>query len=363
MAERNPFTPAFGTVPPIMAGRDRLLSELHDAFGQGVGDPNLSSILVGARGTGKTACLTRLCEDASDVGWVSASSSAIPGLLDDILQQAQLASAQLVKPRPQRQLTGLNVGPLGASWDMGDEERGNWRTRMAALLERLNARDVGLIITVDEVDASLSELITLAVVYQHFVRERRKVALLMAGLPSHVHALLNDKSVSFLRRAHRHLLGTIADADVRDALKRTVASGGKTIDEEALGICVEATGGFPYMLQLVGYRSWQSALGKAEVGKDDARAGIRAAQEDFREHVLAPAYRELSAVDLRFAKAMLPDKAESRLADIARRMGVTSRYASKYRGRLVVTGIVEELSRGVLRFAIPGFRKYLQEMG
>ena len=363
MAERNPFTPAFGTVPPIMAGRDRLLAELHAALEQGVGDPNLSSILVGARDTGKTACLTRLCEDASDVGWVSASSSAIPGLLDDILQQAQRASAQLVRPKPQRQLTGLSVGPLGASWDMGDEERGNWRTRMSALLEGLNARDVGLLITVDEVDASLSELITMAVVYQHFVRERRKVALLMAGLPSHVHALLNDKSVSFLRRAQRHPLGTIADADVRDALKRTVASGGKTIDEEALGICVEATGGFPYMLQLVGYRSWQSALGKAEVGKDDARAGIRAAQEDFREHVLAPAYRELSAVDLRFAKAMLPDKAESRLADIARRMGVTSRYASKYRGRLVAAGIVEELSRGVLRFAIPGFRKYLQEMG
>ena len=125
MAERNPFTPAFGTVPPIMAGRDRLLAELHAALEQGVGDPNLSSILVGARGTGKTACLTRLCEDASDVGWVSASSSAIPGLLDDILQQAQRASAQLVRPKPQRQLTGLSVGPLGASWDMGDEERGN----------------------------------------------------------------------------------------------------------------------------------------------------------------------------------------------------------------------------------------------
>ena len=80
MAERNPFTPAFGTVPPIMADRDRLLAELHAALEQGVGDPNLSSILVGARGTGKTACLTRLCEDASDAGWVSASSSAIPGL-------------------------------------------------------------------------------------------------------------------------------------------------------------------------------------------------------------------------------------------------------------------------------------------
>jgi hypothetical protein len=43
-------------------------------------------------------------------------------------------------------------------------------------------------------------------VFQHFVWERREVALLLAGLPQQVSALLRDKQVSFLRRAFQHRL-------------------------------------------------------------------------------------------------------------------------------------------------------------
>lgn len=49
-------------------------------------------------------------------------------------------------------------------------------------------------ITVDEIDASLDEMTKLVTVYQHFVREDRKVALLMAGLPYRVSSLLSGKS-------------------------------------------------------------------------------------------------------------------------------------------------------------------------
>lgn len=69
---------------------------------------------------------------------------------------------------------------------MGEDavEQPNWRMRMSAILEGLNASDVGLLITVDEVRADLDELIQLVSVHQHFIREGRKVALLLAGLPA-----------------------------------------------------------------------------------------------------------------------------------------------------------------------------------
>jgi hypothetical protein len=44
--DRNLFTLAFETIPTILAGRDTLLHEMHQALLQGTGDPNLSSILV-----------------------------------------------------------------------------------------------------------------------------------------------------------------------------------------------------------------------------------------------------------------------------------------------------------------------------
>lgn len=65
---RNPFTPTFGMVPPFLAGRDRLLREMTRAFEDGPGNPNLSTILVGARGTGKTTLLSRIGDVARSHG-------------------------------------------------------------------------------------------------------------------------------------------------------------------------------------------------------------------------------------------------------------------------------------------------------
>lgn len=359
MAERNPFTPAFGTVPSILAGRTQLLDEMAQAFLNGPGDPNLSSILVGARGTGKTVCLSCICEQAEQEGWISVSTSAIPGMLEDIYEQTLMAGREFLPTQQRRQLTSVSAGPASASWESVAADRCNWRTRMSALLDNLAEREVGLLVTVDEADPSLDEMVTLATVYQHFIREQRGVALVMAGLPSNVDALVSNKSVSFLRRAQRHKLGLIPTPDVYDAVRRTVESAGKTIQDDALAECARAIDGFPYMLQLVGYRCWQAANDTNAITLDDAQRGIAAAKQDFEEHVIASTYRELSGVDIKFLSAMTVDKGESRLAEVARRMGVTSSYASKYRARLCAAGVIEEVARGVVRFSIPGFREYV----
>ena len=359
MSQPNPFTPAFGTAPAILAGRDTLLQEMHDALEQGRGNPNLSSILIGARGTGKTVCLSYISENAEENGWVAVSTSAIPGMLEDLYEQVLRKARGFIKTHEGVRLTSLGIGPVSAGWERGGRQAGNWRTRMSDVLDDLGDRDVGLLMTIDEVDASLDEMIALASVYQHFVREGRKVALVMAGLPGNVSALLSNKSVSFLRRAQQHRLARISDADVADAMRRTIESAGKAIDERALSACIEAVDGFPYMLQLVGFRSWQAAQGDARISLAAARHGIAGARRDFESHVLASTYRELSPTDLLFVEAMLPDKRESRLADIARRMGVTSRYASSYRARLQSAGVIDELARGIVCFSLPGFADYV----
>ena len=58
--QTNPFTPMFGKVPAYMAGRELLIDEMVQAFELPDSNPNLCSIFVGARGTGKTALLTYL---------------------------------------------------------------------------------------------------------------------------------------------------------------------------------------------------------------------------------------------------------------------------------------------------------------
>lgn len=49
MQQKNPFTPSFGIVPEYLAGRDSMLLEMANAFRNGVGDPNLATVVIGAR--------------------------------------------------------------------------------------------------------------------------------------------------------------------------------------------------------------------------------------------------------------------------------------------------------------------------
>ncbi|HIY50516.1 MAG TPA: hypothetical protein IAA43_01050 [Candidatus Olsenella avicola] len=82
----------------------------------------------------------------------------------------------------------------------------NWRTRMNRLFKSLEKYDIGLLITIDEIRVTLDEMIAFASTYQLFVREGKRVGLLMAGLLQQVSALLRDESVSFLRRCVQHHL-------------------------------------------------------------------------------------------------------------------------------------------------------------
>lgn len=362
-SERNPFTPTFGTVPPVMAGREGLLARMRDAFENGPGDPNLSTVIVGARGTGKTALLSCIADEAQQAGWVAVDVVAASGMLEDILQRAAESASEFIPPDSGRRITGIDLAQvIGIQWENGKPVEANWRTRMNALFSTLSAHDVGLLITVDEVKATVDEMLQLASTYQLFVREGKKVALVMAGLPKHVSSLVGDDSVSFLRRARRCYLGRIGTAEVKAAFAKTVESAGKSIGDDALRAAADAIRGFPYMMQLVGYFAWIEARGTREITLADAERGAQLAVEDLSSGVLDATYRELSNGDRRFLFAMLQDPEKSRLADIARRMGKPNGYASTYKSRLTDQGVLEELPGGALVFAIPFFREYLERM-
>lgn len=259
-----------------------------------------------------------------------------------------------VKPPSIRTALGIEVDRRSSGLS------GNWRTRTNALLKQLEPYGIGLLITVDEVRADIDEMKQLATVYQHFVQENKRVALIMAGLPSNVSQLVSDKSVSFLRRARQHHLGRIGNADIEVAFRKTILEAGATIGDREIIEAVEAINGFPYMMQLVGYWIWEEASAPA-IGSEDVRRGIRLAHQELRDGVLATTYRELSKGDLRFLEAMLPDSDASSLADISARMGVRSNYASKYKERLLEVGVLGDAGQGFYTVDLPGFKEYVRD--
>ena len=359
---KNPFTPTFGMVPPVLAGRKKILSDMERAFGNWPGDPNLSSILIGPRGSGKTALLSCIGDEARKAGWLVVDTVAADGMLEDLLQQAYKSSAEVAGTPQKKHLTGVSFGQLpGLEWTTDPTSEANWRMRMETLLEKLGEQNIGLLMTVDEVRADIPEMIRLAAVYQLFIRKGAKVGIVMAGLPANVDSLISNEDVSFLRRSRQHHLFRISDNEISRALRKTIEGEGKKIEEAALRAATEASGGYPYMMQLVGFSIWEECENESVISGIHAERGISMAVQDFKNGVLRSTYRELSKGDRQFLLAMLQDPEYSRLADVARRIGKKTGYASTYKSRLLKAGVIEEGTGQTFSIAIPFFREYLRE--
>lgn len=355
----NPFTPSFGEVPAHLAGRQQIIRDLDRAFSNQRRRPELTSIFSGARGTGKTALMSSLATRAESHGWIAVKSTALPGMLEEIEIGAKRKAAHLVESPSGFEITGLGIAPIGNIEVNHNHEVSTWRYRMSDLIDRLNDVDVGLLITVDEVDPTLDEMIQLAAIYQHYVTDGKRVALLMAGLPNNVSTLLNHKTVSFLRRAQQYHLGRIEDYDVREALIRTIQENDRLADAEGVDHAVRSIRGFPFLLQLVGYRAWDLTSNAKQISSRDFDQAIAIARDEMDERILAATYRELTAEDKRFLIAMLDDEEETTTADLVERLKRSPQQVSRYRRRMIDAGIIGERRRGVVAFELPFFRDYL----
>lgn len=356
----NPFTPTFGEVPAHMAGRSVVLNDLKRALSSSKRHPNLTTIITGARGTGKTALLSLAAEEAEQRGWVAVSTVALPGMLDDILISTRRVAAHLLESESKAKPSSIEVGQLGVGWEAPSQPT-NWRNEMTKVLDQLDKTNTGLLILVDEVQPNLPDMIQLAAVYQLLVMEGRKVALLMAGLPHNMLMLEADKSVSFLRRAQKCQLGRIADYDIENAMRKTIEEAGRTIGQDALDAAVRASDGFPFMMQLVGFRMWDQHPDERAISLTDAEAGIELARAELRDRIVRITYESISAGDKAFLAAMLLDEGSSKVTDIARRLGKTHSYATQYKNRLLGQGIIEKTPDGGVRFQLPLMREYVAE--
>jgi hypothetical protein len=279
----------------------------------------------------------------------------------DELADLLATRAQELLPKRGREVTSLGAAGLSLGIAPSADAQRGWRQRMTALITALNDRGVGVLITVDEVHARVDELRRLAATYQHFVREDLDVAIALAGLPSAVSALLNDDVLTFLRRAHRTTLEDVDLDAVGAALGETIRVNGRSIAPDLLARAAEATLGYPFLIQLVGFHVWRQHPDVMEISEEDVESGIVGARRRLGTTVHEASLADLSAVDRTFLVAMAQDQHPSRLAVIAGRMGVDANYASQYRARLIEAGVIESAGHGRVTFTVPYLRDYLRE--
>lgn len=257
--------------------------------------------------------LSEIEDEAIEHGWIVVTETATEGLTSRIGESIRTANEELGEGSPGRRVTGVTVGPHQVETQLPPEKPLNWRRTASELLANLNRQGTGLLISVVEIHAvDRTELSELAAVVQYLIREDLPIALTMAGLPKAVSDLLNEGVSTFLRRAERYDLHSASLEEVRQACGKTFPDSGVEIDRTKLDRLAEATGGYPFLIQLVGYHVWKLAA-RANNNVTDAvlRSGVQRAHRRIGATVLQPAYSSLSEIDQTYLLRMAEDDGSS----------------------------------------------------
>ncbi|MBT1177662.1 ATP-binding protein [Bifidobacterium callimiconis] len=372
----NPFKPTAGMNPPVLVGRTDDIEDFSCALDDGVGAPGRLMYLTGARGVGKTVMLTALGDIARKQHWLvideTAEDGFIPRIINALHDDDKMRLSSMTMPSANLTIPGT---PATASVSLGSlqfaasERALNFRKAMSDRLDKLEKKDRGILITLDEVQAAnLEEIRALATAVQHLIREQRNIAFVFAGLPSMVEDVVNDNVLTFLRRAERKHLGSVSLDDVKESFAETIESNGKHATEQVLSALAQATNGYPFMIQLVGYWTWHaSATGPyahdSEITADAADRGIARAKIKLGDMVHGPAVDGLSAMARDYLLAMAQDDGPSSTSDIAKRLERNQIYANVYRTQLIKEDIIFASSYGYVDFKLPYLRDYLREHG
>lgn len=385
----NPFTPGFGNLPRVFAGRKAEFADLELMVARlSAGTYEQARMVMADRGFGKTSLLREFEQEQRELGRWVVRAAATRGdavitrlcrqLAELVAREDLVASMSRGLREALHRLAGIEVGPGGVSVSLappGDVDRGAEVARLLEGASRL-ARDADtvLLVLVDEaqnivVDA-LGELFYAIQEVQGIVVESRDpqsgalrrdslpLGVVVAGLPGMVE-LLRRAGSTFGERSRIVRLGALSPADLREGVRALVREGGADIDADALDRLAEASGGYPYFLHVYGQQVYNAGTGDV-ITIDDVEAGLVAAQpmvDDFYDQRL----RELGNRQREYlhAAAELP-AARRTSADIAEALGTTSSMLGSTQQALVERhGLLRPTGDGRLAFALPGLDRHL----
>jgi hypothetical protein len=388
--DANPYVPGFGVIPPVLAGREAEFADLEAALRRvRRGFYEQPRLVSGDRGMGKTAVVAELAAEAEEGGvWPIAveahrtASVAVPLLrsLERVLRAHDTdARAGAAVRSALAVLAGFAVTYAGFELDL-ELATGSHRGRTGDLATDLTdllvgtataAReaDTALVLLVDEVHAMPAEqLAPLFAALQAVARATpepgRHLPLLtvLAGLP-HSRSHLRRASSTYAERIREHDLQVLSPAATAEALMTPTDEQGVRWEGDALTTAVEATGGYPYFVQLVGYEVWRAAAtagARSVLRPEHVEAGVAAAEREA-DRVYASRVAEVPDTERSYlqAAAALP-REERRSGAIAAALGGTASEYGWARERLIERGLLRPDGHGRVAFTLPGLAGWLR---
>ncbi|MEI8083384.1 MAG: ATP-binding protein [Actinomycetes bacterium] len=386
---QNPYRPGAGRRPPVLAGRDALLTAFDVVLrrAEDLGEGDRGWILSGLRGVGKTVLLNELLRRANDRKWITAKVEAGTGeslpvaLSQSLVRGMRTATGRHPESRLRRMLGvfkafSLQVDSAGAV-SLGVEveavrgvaDTGRFAEDLSALFEVMaeTARDlgVGVLILIDELqEAKPSELTAVNTALHQLGQDDVPLPLIFvgAGLPSLAAQLA--EATSYAERLYDYRPIGLLDRDAaRDALTIPTRDLGVGWGAGALTLAEDAASGYPYFLQAIGKHVWDNTI-SSPITEDDVQAGLHAARREVDDGLYRSRWERATPAqrDLLRALAELAGDTSTTVAALASHMGKSrASDLSVARNELIKKGLVYPPERGVLAFTVPGMHEFVRQ--
>jgi len=357
MNANNPYNPSFGRKPERFLGRELIVNEIRLAL-DNHNSPWRTTLLIGVRGSGKTALLSDIRESVIREDCVVVSITPDDDILNEILSQLYISIPKsIIKsiPKPSK----VNIAGI-LEFDINDDKPGylnNFRHQITEILKELQKKKITVLFLIDEAQKHSAGIRTFINTYQHLIREDYDISLIMAGLPKVISDMLNDNILTFLRRANQIILDEVELSLITNDFKEVFHKSFK-ITDDILEQASMITRGYPYLIQLVGFYLWELLKSGIEPDNILDQIIIRSRSMMF-QNVHKLLFRELSPVDKEFVYAMAIDYSISKFADIISRTGKPKNTLTKYRLRLIDSGYIKPVGRGEVAFLLPFTRDFL----
>ncbi len=233
------------------------------------------------------------------------------------------------------------------------------RPALTELAELAIARESGFVLTLDEAHlASRRELSALGALLQEGTGERWPVVVVIAGLPL---MRAPEHSVTYLERGAWHELGLLSGEDTVRALRLPAEEAGRPMVQDAAILLAEASGGYPYAIQLYGHHAWRAANGHDRIDLAAAQAALPRAQRELESGLYAARWSAASTAQKRYLTAVAAVTATATPTtgrEIADQLGRTPKQLSSVRDDLIKAGTLT-VEGDELRFTIPGMSAYV----
>ena len=358
----NYFSPSFGNKPRVLVGRESELNELKKSLLSDAGSKERARLIIGQRGLGKTVLMLELIEFARSNGFIVAAPTIAKKGLEQKIIEKLIADGNDSVSNSRRHIAGGSLGVFGVSIGIETEkpatEAKSFQSKLTDICNVAARHNKGVLIMIDEVQNN-EYAEEVAASYQELVGSGKNIAIIMAGLPSTVSALLNNQVLTFLARASKLYLEPIKWADIDAYYYKCFRSMKITLSEEQIMDAAMQTEGSPYLMQLIGHYITILADDNGAIDSTLFQKAITTAKKEYMNDLCQIALHGVSPKDIAFLQAMTEDINNSKITDIANRMDVTPSYAQMYKKRMIEAGLIEQESRGNVRFAVPMLREYL----